>query len=111
MRIPAIGTLRDRVQLLRKDVATEAGGGGAVTYFPLASVWARVTKLNDRTDSYADARRSHVNHSVVIRYRNDVSVGDRISYRGRNLEVVGADDLNGRRAYLSCACVEHPVRG
>jgi SPP1 family predicted phage head-tail adaptor len=52
-----------------------------------------------------------ISHSVVLRFRNDVSPGDRIVYRGRNLDVVSAADLNGRRAYLSCACSETSFTG
>jgi head-tail adaptor len=52
-----------------------------------------------------------ISHSVVMRFRADLGPGDRIVYRGRNLDVVTAGDLNGRRAYLSCACTETSVAG
>jgi SPP1 family predicted phage head-tail adaptor len=52
-----------------------------------------------------------ISHSVVLRFRSDVSPGDRIVYRGRNLDVVSTADLNGRRAYLSCACSETSFTG
>ena len=46
-----------------------------------------------------------------IAFRSDVAPGDRVVYRGRNLEVVSAADMNGRRAYLACACSETQVTG
>jgi head-tail adaptor len=52
-----------------------------------------------------------ISHAVVLRFRADLGPGDRIVYRGRNLDVVSAADLNGRRAYLSCACSETHVTG
>jgi SPP1 family predicted phage head-tail adaptor len=52
-----------------------------------------------------------ISHAVVLRFRPDIGPGDRVIYRGRNLDVVSAADLNGRRAYLSCACSETQVTG
>lgn len=103
-RTPAIGTLRDRVQLQRKDSAPEADGGHAVTFVPLATVWARVYALSGRETRHADGKSATISHTVVLRYRTDLAPGDRIIYRGRPLEIVSAEDLNGRRAYLSCTC-------
>jgi head-tail adaptor len=48
---------------------------------------------------------------VVLRFRIDLHPGDRITYRGRDLEVMAANDLNGRRAYLACQCSERVVTG
>lgn len=86
----AIGTLTDRVQIKR----LEADG---TTFVPAVSVWARVRSL---------VSASPESHSVVIRFRSDVKPGDRMVFRGRNLDVVSAADLNGRRAYLRVGCME-----
>lgn len=110
-RIPPIGTLRDRVQLQRKDMSAEAEGGHTILYVPLATVWARVTSLKGHISREADSRGADISHSVVMRFRTDVGPGDRVLYRGRALEILSADDLNGRRAYLSCACAERKITG
>jgi SPP1 family predicted phage head-tail adaptor len=70
-----------------------------------------VRSLSGRQGSRADGRAVTISHSVVLRFRADVKPGDRITYRGRDLDVVSAADLNGRRAYLSCACSETGVMG
>ncbi|MDR3475192.1 MAG: phage head closure protein [Devosia sp.] len=108
---PAIGALRDRVQIRRRDTADDGQGGSVTTYFPLATVWARVRQLSSRSGQAADGRTSSITHSVVLRYRTDIGPGDRLVYLGRTLDVVGADDLNGRRAYLACTCSETTVTG
>jgi len=108
---PAIGTLRERVQLLRKTETTEAEGGHTVAFTPLATVWARVHTLSGRLTDRADARAASTTHSVVIRFRSDLSAGDRITWRGRTFEITGTSDINGRRAYLSCSCNEAEVAG
>ena len=109
--IPAIGTLTDRVQLKRRETLDDGGGGHERIYMPVNSVWARVRSLTGRQGTNADGRTVAVSHSVVLRFRSDVSPGDRIVYRGRNLDVVSTADLNGRRAYLSCACSETSFTG
>ncbi|HTJ56997.1 MAG TPA: phage head closure protein [Devosiaceae bacterium] len=108
---PPIGSLRDRVEIRRRDTVADDGGGTVTTFFPIATVWARVRELSARQASWGDARGSSLTHSVVLRYRIDIGPGDRLVFLGRNLEVVGAEDLNGRRTYLSCTCVETMVTG
>lgn len=111
MRIPPIGTLRDRVQLQTKQMAHETAGGHSVVFNPLATVWARVTSLKGRETREASGRTATISHSAVIRFRTDLNPGDRIIYRGKGLEIISAEDLNGRRAYLSCACTETKLVG
>lgn len=110
-KLPPVGTLTDRVQLKRRDSQDDGGGGHLRIYVPVAHLWARVRSLTGRQGTNADGRTVAISHSVVLRFRSDVSPGDRIIYRGRNLDVVSAADLNGRRAYLSCACSETSFTG
>ncbi|MFD1944520.1 phage head closure protein [Paradevosia shaoguanensis] len=109
--IPALGTLTDRVQILRREMTGEPEGGHATLFVPIATVWSRVRPLSGRQGVGADGRGVTVSHSVVMRFRPDVKPGDRVVYRGRRLEVVTAGDINGRRAYLSCSCAESAVTG
>lgn len=110
-RLPAIGSLTDRVQLKRREMTGEAAGGHVALFVPVTSLWARVRSLTGRQGTNADGRTVDISHAVVLRFRKDVQPGDRIVYRGRNLDVVSAADLNGRRAYLSCACSETSFTG
>ena len=109
--LPPLGSLTDRVQLQRREMTREDEGGHAIVYVPVATLWARVRALSARSVISADARASAISHVVVIRFRTDVKPGDRFGYRGRHLVVVSAEDLNGRRAYLSCQCSETGVSG
>lgn len=108
---PQAGSLTDRVQLMRKVTTGEAEGGHAVVYVPVTALWARVRALGARLAADAGGRSVSASHTVVVRFRTDVGAGDRFGYRGRWLEVLGAADLNGRRAWLSCTCVETGVVG
>ena len=108
---PEVGSLTDRVSYQRRETSSEDEGGHATFFVPITSLWARVRALSGRQVTEADARGVAVSHSVVVRFRSDVKAGDRFGYRGRWLSVVSAGDLNGRRAWLSCSCVETGVVG
>ena len=110
-RIPAIGSLRDRVQLRTKVTSSDGAGGHTISYVDLAMVWAQVKSLAGSFREQTDGRVSAISHTVVLRFRTDVKAGDQIIYRGRTLEVISANDLSGRRAYLSCACSAASVVG
>jgi SPP1 family predicted phage head-tail adaptor len=110
-RASSLGMLTDRVQLLRRTAADEDEGGEVAAFTLIATVWARVRALATRAAFEADGRGQAISHSVVMRFRTDVKPGDRVTYRGRTLEVVSAADMDGRRAYLSCRCLERAVTG
>lgn len=78
-----IGSLTDRV--------TMRGTG----------MWARVRTLSARLNHDGGA-----SHSIIVRFRSDISAGDVFGYRGRQLEVVEAEDLDGRRSWLRCLAKE-----
>lgn len=109
--LPAVGTLTDRVQLQRKTMIREEEGGHLTAWTPLGTVWSRVRSVSARQAQQADGRVAAISHMAVLRFRNDIAPGDRIVYRGRSLEVISAEDLNGRRSYLSCACAETAMVG
>jgi SPP1 family predicted phage head-tail adaptor len=105
-RVPPVGTLTDRVTLKRRELVEEGGGGHASLLVPLGNAWARVRSHAGREGQSADGRVVVISHTVVLRFRRDLGPGDRIIYRGQPLEVVSAGDLNGKRAFLSCACTQ-----
>ena len=106
-----IGSLTDRVSLQKRVDTSELEGGVTHMFMTVSSVWARVRTLSARLAMAADGRTAEASHSVVVRFRADVSVGDRFGWRGRWLEVVGVNDLDGRRAWLSCTCAERGMAG
>ncbi|RYY67356.1 MAG: head-tail adaptor protein [Comamonadaceae bacterium] len=109
--MPQIGGLTDRVQLQRRMETTEDEGGHAALYVPIVTLWARVKAFGGGRGMAADARGVEVTHTVVIRHRTGVSAGDRFVYRGRALDVLGAEDISGRRKFLACRCTERQVTG
>ncbi len=108
---PPLGSLRERVQLQSKTQTIDGAGGHQNTFVSLATVWARITSLAGSMSSFGNARAAKITHSVILRFRADLKAGDRIIYRATPLEIISAEDLNGRRAYLICTCRQTSVTG
>ncbi|WP_417310840.1 phage head closure protein [Devosia sp.] len=106
-----VGTLRDRVQLQRREATEDGAGGTQYLYVTVTALWARVSALSARQAAFGDGRGAVASHSVVMRHRSDVRPGDRFIYRGRRLEVLAAADLEGRGAWLVCPCSEREFLG
>lgn len=109
--LPMIGSLTDRVALARKVDVSEPEGGTLTSYVPVTSLWARVRALSARQAALAEARGTSQSHEVVVRFRADIAPGDRFTWRGRRLAVLGTEDPDGRRAWLACRCEETGVTG
>lgn len=107
--MPPVGSLSERVQLLRKIETALPEGGHASDFVPLATVWARVRARSARIGRGGDGREAVASHGVMLRFRKDIGAGDRLVYRGRALELVSVEDLDGRRAWLSCLAREAEV--
>ncbi|NOZ32803.1 MAG: phage head closure protein [Alphaproteobacteria bacterium] len=108
---PSLGALRERVDVASRLTTIGAGGGQTVTHTPRGKAWARVTTRSAGRIEAGDGVATRVTHSVVMRFRTDIGAGDRITYRGLNLEIIDTADLNGRRAYLACQCRAIKVTG
>lgn len=108
---PALGALRDRVELLSNAQTVGGAGGVSDGHVSLGFVWARVRALAGSLTSLPDERSNRVLYSVIMRFRTDLKPGDIIVYRGQRLEILSAQDLNARRAYLSCQCLKFEATG
>lgn len=106
-----IGGLTERVQWQRRTTTPEAGGGHAVDFLSILTLWARVRPIGLSPGVAADARGATASHSVVIRHRSGIAPGDRFLHRGRKLEVLGTEDISGRGKFLACRCVDRQVTG
>ncbi len=110
-KIPSIGSLRERVQLFTKVMSKDDAGGHVVSFVSIGDVWAKVIPSKGRTFFEVNSRSAIATHEVLMRFRDDLNVGDQIIYRDEKLELVSVNDLNGRRAYLRCICTKKTVAG
>ena len=101
-----IGRLNKRAALQSATNATDAQGGHAKTWATYATVWAYVTPVSGRETLAAAQVTASYATAVVIWYRADVSVQDRIVVEGRTLQIESLQDPDGRKDELRLLCSE-----
>lgn len=105
------GDLVDRVLIQTETTTDDTQGGHPATPVTLATVFANVRASRASEQQQAQAIGSHVDYSVTIRYRADVTPAMRLiwtPYQGsaRTLQIVGVHPIDGRRDYLLLTCQE-----
>lgn len=101
------GELSCRVTLQQEIKESDGQGGYAVVYTPRATVWAKITTVTAKTKDQYEELVPELIHRIIIRYRGDVAVKDRIQYGSRVFEQLGPPINEGeRRAFLRLECRE-----
>ena len=101
------GELNCRVALLKETKVSDEQGGFVTNYAPYANVWAKFTAVTAKTVDQYEQLTPEIIHRVVIRYRKDVLVTDRMRYGERLFELIGPPINEGEKnAYLRLECRE-----
>jgi SPP1 family predicted phage head-tail adaptor len=109
MKRPAIGRLRHRLTLETVNRAPDGGGGASETWTTVATVWAEITPAGGTEAVDADALTGRVSHEIVFRYRPDVAPVMRLRSAARLFEIAAVIDVDERRRWLRCLCVERDL--
>ncbi len=99
--------LNRRIELQAPTRIPDGGGGFAVTYATIATVWAKISTL--RTDEAILAMESTGTavHNIMIRYRTDVKSSWRIAYAGKYYNIIGPPiDVNKAHRWLDLKAKE-----
>ena len=101
------GELNCRVTLLEETKVPDGQGGYATTYTARALVWAKITAVTAKTVDQYEQMTPEILHRIIIRYRRDVAVTDRIQYGSRVFELIGPPINEGEKnAFLRLECRE-----
>lgn len=100
------GKLRHRATLDHKTVSLDSYGAETVTWANFANVWASVEDLAGRELWAAQAEQGEVTTKVIIRYRSDIVMTDRVTANGRTFDIIGISDPDGRETHLLLYCRE-----
>ena len=101
------GELNSRISLLQETKVPDDQGGYIVTFALRVILWAKITTLTAKTLDQYEQQMPELLHRVVIRYRRDVAVTDRIQYGDRLFEQIGPPVNEGEKnAYLRLECRE-----
>ena len=101
------GELNSRISILQETKVPDDQGGYIVTYALRVILWAKITTLMAKTLDQYEQLMPELIHRVVIRYRRDVAVTDRVQYGGRIFEQIAPPiDVEEKHAYLRLECRE-----
>ena len=89
-------TLRYRLTLQQQVKTPDGMGGFAKSWADIADVWAEIKPAGGTEKFFGAQLQSSVTHRITIRYRDDVSPGQRLLFDKRifNIRYVHADNDN-----------------
>ena len=106
MNAPSIGELRDEVTLQQQVRTPGDGGGGALSWQSLETLWARVRPLAGHETVLAGQIHARVTHDVWIRARIGTSPAMRFVRDGRILAIFAVMPAGPERQWMRCLCRE-----
>ncbi len=106
---PAIGRLRQRLALQAATRTPDGGGGASESWTTIAQLWAEIRPTGGTESFEADAVAGRVSHEITIRYRSGVAPAMRLVSGTRRFEILAVIDIEERRRWLKCLCVERDL--
>lgn len=108
---PTPGELRERITLQVETDTRDQVGGRVVTWSDQASLWAEIRPASAREAWQRSQMQASAAWTVVLRWRTDITVRNRIKWRGRYFMIRGVTNEDQRHRYLTLACDELNVTG
>ena len=101
------GEMNCRIKLQQETKVPDNQGGYEVAFLTRAIVWGKVTALTGKTSDQYEQEVPEIFYRVIIRYRGDVEVTDRLQYGNRQFELLCPPiDVEEKHAYLRLECRE-----
>lgn len=99
-----IGALRHKIELLTASRIEDEAGGASLVWAPGPDLWARVERLTSTRDFAGDRENRLKRIAVTIRFRSDVTLGQRLRFDSETYETVSmeSDDAGEKRLTLVC---------
>jgi len=101
------GELNRRISLHQQTKEPDGQGGFQTTYVQKAIIWAKITTRTATMKDQYEAMVPEIVQQIIIRYRRDIVVTDRLEYKNRIFEQIGPPvDEGEKKAYLRLTCRE-----
>lgn len=97
--IPA-GRLDRRITISRRTTTQDALGGVVETWSPLCTVWAACRPLTGREYFAAMQVNAEIAMEFTIRWREGITPLDRVTFDGRDYDVVHVAEIGRREGLL-----------
>ena len=102
----SIADLKHRLVVEAQSRVGDGGGGAVATWTPLAEVWGAIRPSGGAERVEGDGNTGRVTHTVIIRWRRDVTPAMRLREGTRVFDVRAAFDPADDRRWLVCLCEE-----
>lgn len=102
----ASGLRRHRLVLETPTEASDAIGGAAITWTPLATLWARIAAARGREPVEGERPEGRAETRIVLRYRAGIDSRMRFRLGARLFLIRAAFDPDGRKRDIVCLCEE-----
>ena len=112
-RSPQVGDMRERIVINERAIGAPATGSAAFrqTLTEIAPVWASVETLKGvevfddvSRESSSQGITAGATHLFTIRYRNDVTFSNIITFDGNNYKILPVDNPDLRKRWLFLFC-------
>lgn len=103
------GKLRNQITIEREQSVPDGAGGSTITWSTVASPRAFIKPMSGGERLQAMRLESTVTHRIFIRYRSDLLTSDRVSYKGRIMQIRALINLEERNRWLEIYADEGEV--
>jgi len=112
MMLEHIGELRHRVRIDAQAQGTDGAGNISTTWSPVfPSIAAKMEGVAAQQAYRAGREEGLRRYECVIRYRPNIGTNNRLHWRGRNFDIEGVLNLDGRRQFLTLYLHERDADG
>ena len=95
-----IGRLRHRVGLLRPMRLPDGGGGAAITWETVATVWAQVAGRTAGQSDLGLQERPLQRKQITLRQRTDITAETRFSLDGQTYRLQSSRHIDGTSRFM-----------
>lgn len=101
-----IGRLNRRIDILKYDVTRDEYGGETKEWVNAKSLWAYIKPVSGTEFFKAEQVEAQNITTIIIRYRTDITVLNRVKYLDKTYEIIGISDNDTNHKMLTLNCKE-----
>ena len=105
------GQMRERVRIDGQTNTVDASGNITVTWSPVRTVWAMMDRRTAQNAFRAGRDEGLRKFEVVTRWLPNVGTNNRLHWRGRNFNIEGVENIDGKRQFLTLFVIERNADG
>jgi len=106
-KCPNVGRMEHKIDIIRKTTARKDGGGITETWTKNVSVWSSIKPKKINELLAAQNLEQQVSHTIVIRYKSDLTTDDLIRFGTRFMRIKSIINIDERNRYHQISALEN----